>query len=113
MAKMKKETRIKRRYQELQETYANLPEHKKIIAEPLIRNAAFMEIELEDLAQLIAETGSVEEYKNGENQYGKKQSSSVQAYNQLMKSYNSINARLENMLPPESPKSKLDAFLGD
>ena len=111
MAKMTKETRIKRRKQELEEIYASLPADKYILAEPLIQNCAFLEIELSDLKLVIAQKGTVEDYKNGENQYGKKVGSEVQSYNSLMKTYNMINSRLEAMLPEMKSESKLDKFL--
>lgn len=113
MAKMKKETRIKRRLNQLRKTYARLPEKKRIIAEPLIKNAAFMEIELEDLQEIIAVEGASEDYQNGANQHGRKASADLQAYNSLIKSYNTVNARLEAMLPPEEDVDDLDEFLSE
>lgn len=98
MAKMTKETRIKKRQAELRQVYAKLPDKKMAIAIPLINNAAFMEVELDDLQKIIAANGASEEYKNGENQYGKKASADLQAYNSLIKSYNAVNTRLEAML---------------
>lgn len=113
MAKMKKDTRIKRRLKKLHKTYERLPAEKWVIAEPLIKNAAFMEIELEDLQQIIAENGASEEYKNGENQYGRKASADLQSYNSLIKSYNTVNARLEAMLPAGEDVDDLDEFLSE
>lgn len=110
MAKISKDTKIKRRLSELNQIYSKLPEKKRSIAEHLIQNAAFMEVELEDLRKIIAENGASEEYKNGENQYGKKQSADLQSYNALLKSYNMVNSRLEAMLPPEESIDELDEF---
>ena len=101
MPKMTKENRIKKRIAELTKIYSKLPEKKRKIAEHLVKNAAFMEVEREELRQIITENGASEEYKNGENQYGKKQSADLQSYNALIKSYNMVNSRLEAMLPPE------------
>lgn len=70
-----------------------------------------MEIELEDLQKIIAKEGASEEYQNGANQHGRKASADLQAYNSLVKSYNMVNGRLENMLPPEEETDDLDAFL--
>ena len=42
---------------------------------------------------------------NGANQYGKKQSANLQSYNALVKSYTTINSKLEAMLPAK-PKEK-------
>ncbi len=110
MAKMSKETKIKKRLSELNKIYSKLPEKKRSIAEPLIKNAAFMEVELEELRGIISENGASEEYKNGENQYGRKASADLQSYNSLLKSYNMVNSRLEAMLPPEEEIDELDEF---
>ena len=108
---MKKENRIKRRLAELRKIYAKLPEKKLAIAEHLIKNAAFMEIELEDLQEIIAREGASEDYQNGENQHGRKASADLQAYNSLVKSYNTVNSRLEAMLPPEEEIDDLAEFM--
>jgi hypothetical protein len=110
---MKKENRIKRRLAELRRIYSKLPEKQLAIAEHLIKNAAFMEIELEDLQKIIAEEGASEEYQNGANQHGRKASADLQAYNSLVKSYNMVNSRLEVMLPPEDETDDLDEFLNE
>ena len=113
MPKVSKSTRIKSRLKELKELYQDLPEEKMKIAKPLMENAAFLEIELENLQKVISENGTVEDYKNGENQYGKKIGSEVQSYNSLMKTYNAINRRLEEMLPPKKKQSKFEKFLNE
>ena len=111
MPRMTKETKIKRRLAELRKIYSKLPEKQRSIAEHLINNAAFMEIELEELQEVIKTNGASEEYKNGENQFGKKASADLQAYNSLIKSYNMVNSRLEAMLPPEDePEDELEEF---
>lgn len=113
MAKIGKDTRIKRRLTELRKIYAKLPEKKLALAEHLIKNAAFMEIELEDLQKIIEKSGASEEYQNGANQYGRKASADLQAYNSLVKSYNTVNSRLEAMLPPEDDVDDLEAFMAE
>ena len=68
---------------------------------PLIQNAAFMRITLEDLQELIQRDGVVEVYRNGENQYGTKQSAALQSYNSLIKNYSAVIKSLKDSLPPE------------
>ena len=82
-------------------------------AKPLIDNAAFLEVELEDLQKVIAENGTVDSYQNGANQYGRKIGSEVQSYNALLKSYNTVNNRLADLLPKKKQQSKLEALLED
>lgn len=110
MGKKKKETKISEEFTRLLEIYKELPENKMKLIRPLIQNAAFMKATLEDLQESINKNGCSEEYKNGENQYGKKAAADLQAYNSLIKNYNSVSDRLEKMLPPEKRKSKLEAF---
>lgn len=102
---------IKTRIRKLKRTYKDLPKEKKLLAEPLIQNAAFMEVQLNKLQQTIEENGTHDDYMNGANQFGKKISADLQAYNSLIKSYNMVNQRLENMLPEgKKVESKLTKF---
>lgn len=113
LAKLKIETRIKRELERLQAIYQNLPDNKMVLALPLMENAAFMKITLEDLQESINASGCSEEYRNGKNQYGMKASADVQAYNSLIKNYNTISDRLEKMLPPNQEGGKLAALMSD
>lgn len=110
MPKMTKETRIKQEFIRLEEIYRGLPENKLAIVIPLLENASFMKITLEDLQYSINRNGCSEEYKNGENQYGKKAAADLQAYNSLIKNYNAISDRLEKLLPPDQRESRLEAL---
>lgn len=113
MTDIGKVRRRNKRMKELLELYASIPSNKMKIVMPLIENACFMEIELDELQKLIASEGALDEYQNGEKQKGKKISANMQAYNNLLKSYNTVNARLEALLPEEKKaQSKLNAFLG-
>lgn len=113
LAKLKRETRIKRELERLRAIYRNLPDNKMVLALPLMENAAFMKITLEDLQESINASGCSEEYRNGKNQYGMKESADVQAYNRLIKNYNTISDRLEKMLPPNQEGGKLAALMSD
>lgn len=70
-----------------------------------------MRVTLEDLRQEINENGCADEYQNGANQSGTKMSAALQSYNTTMKMYNTVNARLEAMLPPDAKTDKISAFL--
>lgn len=106
----KKEPRIKTEFNRLKTIYSDLPDSKKAIVFPLLQNLAFMKITLDDLQQSINENGCSEDYKNGENQYGRKAAADLQAYNSLIKNYNAVSDRLEKLLPPEKKESRLEAF---
>ena len=111
MARKKKETRIADELKRLDELFRALPANKYALVLPLLENAAFMKVELEDLRAVIAATGATESYQNGANQKGQKASAELQAYTALIKQYNTISERLEKMLPAEAAKSKLAEIL--
>lgn len=69
------------------------------LAEDLIDNLAFMRASLMELRDDIREHGMVEEYQNGENQHGLKDSSYLKAYNNVLKSYNSTWRQLLALIP--------------
>lgn len=114
MAKKKEADPIASRIAELTEIYSDLSAEKMKIVLPLIENAAFIENEMHKLQAIIQNDGAVDEYQNGNNQFGKKQSANLQSYNALVKSYNMINSRLEAMLPPKkAEKSKLGELMDE
>ena len=81
---------------------AALPDDKRKITEGLVSDAAFMAEQLEKLREHITEHGWSEEYKNGENQFGKKSSVEADAYIKLQKSYASVIRQLTDLLPAQS-----------
>ena len=108
-----KEERISKELKRLKAIYKDLPKNKLAIVTPLLENAAFMKITLEDLQKSINESGCSDEYKNGANQYGKKASADLQAYNSLIKNYNTVSDRLEKLLPAEKKQSRLEALMDE
>lgn len=96
-----KDSRIYEEFQRISVFFEDLAEHERSVILPLIQNAAFMRVTLEDLQKIIAEQGPVEAYQNGENQYGMKQSAAMQSYNSLIKNYAAVIKNLFNLLPPE------------
>ena len=55
-----------------------------------------------------------EEYQNGNNQFGKKPSAILSAYNQTLRNYTLIIDKLDKMLPPEARnKSKLELMMDE
>ena len=107
MAKKTKAERIAQELEKLNTLYRELPENKLKLLAPLIQNAAFMKVTLEELQETINAEGATDEYCNGANQFGRKQSANIQAYNSLIKNYNAVIDRLEKLLPAEIKKSRL------
>lgn len=108
MGRKKKSTLIEEEFSRLKTKYQSLPENQMAIVEPLLQNAAFMKVTLDDLQVIINAEGCSEEYMNGANQYGKKASSALQAYNSLIKNYNTVSERLSKLLPPDKQESLLE-----
>ena len=97
--------RIKTEYDRIIGFYQNMNENAKAVILPLIQNAAFMKITLEDLQDLIQRDGVVDYYQNGANQSGLKQSAALQSYNSLIKNYSAIIKSLCEYLPPQARAS--------
>ena len=103
---MDKNERIESKRAELMESFERLPDEQLKVAVDLIGQAAFMAVELEDLAELISKEGMVETYTNGANQSGRKVSSNAKMYSTLIGKYNSIVAQLMKHVPAPEPKPK-------
>lgn len=82
-----KAQRKKKEKAKLNKILKSVDENKRKLVDNLVDNIAFMSVELQDLQEIIKNNGSVERYKNGQNQYGYKQSSAVQVYNAMLKSF--------------------------
>lgn len=86
--------------------------NQKALVKPLLENAAFMKVTLEDLQKIINTEGVTEEYQNGLNQRGMKQSAALQSYNALLKNFTAVIKQLSNLLPPEEKKIALSSLHG-
>ena len=102
-----KEERIKTELERISKHFENVNESQRAIVTPLLQNAAFMKVTLEDLQKIINEEGVTETYQNGANQRGIKQSATLQSYNSLIKNYASVIKTLSQLLPKESGTNRL------
>ena len=107
-----KQTRIKEELERLNGFFVDVEENQRETVAPLIQNAAFMKVMLEDMQEIINAEGATELYQNGENQYGRKPSAAMQAYNATIKNYASVIKSLSALLP-KGPFTgeKLEAFI--
>lgn len=110
---MDKLKRIKKERAKLTKLFENVPENKKTLIAPLIENAAFMRVTLDELQSTINANGCSEEYQNGANQYGRKSSADLQAYNSTMKMYASVIDKLDKMLPEDAGVSRLALMMNE
>ena len=102
-----KEERIKTELERISKHFESVNESQRAIVTPLLQNAAFMKVTLEDLQRIINEEGVTETYQNGANQRGIKQSATLQSYNSLIKNYASVIKTLSQLLPKESGTNRL------
>lgn len=97
----------------LEEIFEGLSEDDRRISESLIHDAAFLAEELEKLRKIIAEEGWTEQWQNGENQFGSRQSSTSTAYIQALKTYTSIIKQLKEFLGKRTETAKRALTLAD
>lgn len=98
---MTKETRIKAELKRISVLFEDVADNQRAIVAPLLQNAAFMKVTLEDLQEIINREGVTDIYQNGANQKGTKQSATLQSYNSLIKNYANVTKTLAGLLPPE------------
>ena len=111
MAKVKKETRVRKEKERLCEIFKGLEENKLKTCRALIDRAAFITVSLEDLEEQLNETGWVEEYQNGENQSGMKKAAAADVHISLTKNLNAIIKQLLEMVPPAQKESRLTEMM--
>ena len=100
-----KSERIEKELTRISKIFEKADGNDRIIIFPLLQNAAFMKVTLEDLQEIINAEGVTEEYQNGANQRGIKQSATLQSYNALIKNYTSVVKALMQYVPSEVRKS--------
>jgi hypothetical protein len=94
----------------LKKIFKDYPTEVNELAKPLIDRCSFLFVELKEAEAQIQKFGSVEVYKNGANQWGKKKSASVEVHNIMMKNYTIVIKQLIDLLPKESRNEALDEF---
>jgi hypothetical protein len=100
-----KEQKITKEIRRLKKVLRDVDKNLLQTVEPLIRNAAFMSVTLDELQDIINEEGYVDEYQNGENQKGRKQSEPVKIHIAMTRNHAAIMKQLADMTPPVPKKS--------
>jgi hypothetical protein len=84
---------------------------QKVVAEPLIDNIVFCVVELEELRMIISKDGHEEEYQNGKEQWGKKETTASKQYAKIGKLHTDLLKRLKDFIPDNSgKKDELEKF---
>lgn len=96
---LEKQDRIKKEVSRLKRLFAKIDANKKKLVLTTIEDVAFMTITMQDLRENIVRDGTTVEYKNGENQYGTKQSPDAQLYLQMSQKQTAAMKILLDCLP--------------
>ena len=107
LARASIKTLKKRRIKQYNEAFKNIDADKMAVIEKMILCAVDLEFQLDEIKENLIQTGFIEEYRNGQNQYGTKESTASKAYNTALKNYNSLIRTLLSCMP-ETQSNEID-----
>ncbi|MCM1213306.1 MAG: hypothetical protein NC331_11365 [Lachnospiraceae bacterium] len=108
---LEKMQRIRKEKARLRRLFRDIDDKKKKLVDTTIEDVAFMTVTMQDLREEITRDGTTATYKNGENQYGTKQSPASQIYLQMSQKQTQAMKILVDCLPKnEKPKTAEDDF---
>lgn len=90
MPKLTEATLKKRRINKYKEAFNHLDNNTMMIVEKTIECVVDLEFRIDKLQKELDTIGFVEEYQNGNNQFGTKESTVSKAYSNILKNYNSL-----------------------
>lgn len=96
---LEKTKRIKKEATRLKRLFKEIDENKKKLVFTTIEDVAFMTVTMQDLREKIVRGGTTCKYKNGENQFGTKQSPDAQLYLQMSQKQTQAMKILVDCLP--------------
>ena len=112
---LEKSKQIKREETRLKRLFKGIDENKKKLVLTTIADVAFMTVTMQDLRETIIREGTTATYKNGENQYGTKQSPESQMYLQLSQKLTQAMKILIYCMPKtekvKAPEDDFDDFV--
>ena len=101
---------VRNEYKRLLALYENADEKQLELAKKEIAQAAFLAVTLDELAREIDENGYTEEYQNGANQRGVKESAAAKLHASYMKNFLAVKKQLHDYLSPGTDESVGDVF---
>ena len=93
--------RIKKEEARIKKLFGKIDEDRKKLVLTTIADVAFMTVTMQDLREVINREGTTAIYKNGENQYGTKQSPESQTYLQLSQKLTQAMKILVDCMPKQ------------
>lgn len=110
---VEKTKRINKELRRLKKLFGEIDENKKKLVQATMEDVAFLTVTMQDLRENINRDGTTVEYKNGENQYGTKQSPDAQLYLQMSQKQTQAMKILVDCMPKAArvdPVNKEDDF---
>lgn len=101
---------IRSEYDRLIDLYSGVKIEDLSRAAKLISRAAFLAVTIDRLEKDISENGYEDSYKNGENQFGKKESAAAKLHVSYTKNYLAVTKQLNDMLLKGQQDESGDAF---
>lgn len=113
---LEKSKQIKKEETRLKGLFKEIDGNKKKLVLTTIADVAFMTVTMRDLRETIIREGTTAVYKNGENQYGTKQSPESQMYLQLSQKLTQAMKILIDCMPKTqnkniTPEDDFDEFV--
>ena len=101
-----KNAKIEKEIRRLRRLFSKIDKNKKNLVYTTIDDIAFMSVTMQELREKIIREGTSIEYKNGENQWGKKQSPDAQLYLQMSQKQTQAMKILIDCMPKTEQISK-------
>jgi len=108
---LNKDEMINREKERLLQIFKEYSPEKMVAATPIISTVAFQTVAMIELESILKKKGFVEEYKNGENQFGLKESSESKSYINLARTCLTYRKQLLDMLDKGMSKADTDELL--
>lgn len=106
-----REQKIASEYRRISKALRAIPEDKRSAAKKLMEEAAYMTQIIADSRAEIDRNGIIEEYQNGENQFGRKKNPAVEIYDRTVNSYGKIIKQLTDLMPDSVAAREVGATL--
>lgn len=96
-----RDSKIRRVRNQLLKEYKELNPKENLSVESTINRMAFLAVHIEEQEKIINRDGTIEEYKNGENQFGLKDSTATKVHDRMFNDFLKAKKQLDDMRPKE------------
>ncbi len=115
---LEKQKEINKEVRRLKRLFKDIDDSKKKLVYATIEDVAFLTVTMKELREKIVRYGTTTSYKNGENQYGTKQSPDAQLYLQMSQKQTQAMKILIDCMPKtekvtKTPEDDFDEFVSE